>query len=107
MVVNLKSSDIVPKEITIPFSHFLVIGTAHLSLWGGETGSIEMSPTTIESNGHKVPPEDVIATAINDNGFGCESIIEAQVDVYAVYGKKLIIVRELFFVNEGEKWVAQ
>lgn len=71
------------KELSLQFRGYMVKGEATLKLWGGDTGFIEMKPYFI--------PEDklshtLIKQSINDNGFGCEAITQAVIDIYKVYG---------------------
>jgi len=69
------------KQITLNYSHFLCKGTAQLTLWGGDEGTIEMNPFRI-SDGYT---QDELKECLNDGGFGCQSIDGAVVDFYAVY----------------------
>lgn len=77
------------KSLTIPLVGYLISGEATLSLWGGGTGTIPMEETTIPLN--KLTKNNILA-CVNDNGFGCEAIIGATVDIYELYDKD---VREL------------
>jgi hypothetical protein len=71
------------KELSLQFRGYMVRGEATLHLWGGGEGFIDMKPSFI--------PKDklshtLIKRSVNDNGFGCESITQAVVDIYKVYG---------------------
>ena len=71
------------KNLSLEFSGYMLRGEATLKLWGGGGGFIEMKPSFI--------PKDklthtLIKRSVNDNGFGCETITQAVVDVYRVYG---------------------
>ncbi len=68
------------KSITLKHVGYRCKGTAMLNLWGGGQGTMEM-----ESWDVKKGDRDSIAKGINDNGFGCESIVSAEVDVYDLY----------------------
>ena len=70
------------KQITLKQIGWIIKGTAYLNLWGGGQGSIEME--------RKVVPLGQLTRAkllgaVNDNGFGCESIFKAEIDVYELY----------------------
>lgn len=71
------------KEISLQFRGYMVKGEAMLKLWGGEEGFIEMKPYFIPEN--KLS-HTLIKRSVNDNGFGCEAITQAVVDIYKVYG---------------------
>ena len=68
------------KTITLEFSHYVIMGTAYLTLWGGDKGEIPMQPYRIDSL-----TEDEIKKGANDNGFGCQSIDKIEVDIYENY----------------------
>jgi hypothetical protein len=63
------------KSITLEKTGYVVKGTALLSLWGGGSGTIEMKPIYCNTL-------TKLETLLNDNGFGCESIDGAIVDIY-------------------------
>jgi hypothetical protein len=73
------------KQLVLNQIGYYITGEATLNLWGGGKGTINIEPTILKTN--KVPTkEDILkANAINDNGFGCESIDEANIDIYEVY----------------------
>lgn len=60
---------------------WLCEGEATLQLWGGGTGTIPMKPWRIT----ELTDEKILA-GINDNGFGCEAIIEASVEISIDFG---------------------
>lgn len=68
------------KTITLEFTDYVVTGTAYLTLWGGDKGSIPMKPYHINSL-----DENEIKKNANDNGFGCQSIDSIEVDIYENY----------------------
>ncbi len=59
-----------------------ITGIAILNMWGGGSGEIEMEK-------YFLPLEhitkDNIIRCVNDNGFGCESIESATIDIELVY----------------------
>lgn len=70
------------KTKTITQIGFVISGTAYLTLWGGELGTIEMS--------HKFLPYDLctpknILRCVNDAGFGVQSIDSADIDISIKY----------------------
>lgn len=72
------------KELTLQFKGYKIKGEAHLILWGEDKGFIEMKPTFISAD--KLSHNE-IKRAVNDNGFGCEKITSALVDIYKCYGE--------------------
>ena len=68
------------KQVTLNQVGYVVGGEATLNLWGGGQGTIEMNETTIDN----LTIENILKS-INDGGFGCESIEEATVIIYALY----------------------
>jgi hypothetical protein len=68
---------------------FKITGTAIINVWGGEKGEIEMNSSFYEVTPVKnVIPKltDIqIKEAINDGGFGCESIESALINIDKVY----------------------
>ncbi len=71
------------KELSLQFKGYKIKGTAHLTLWGGDQGSIRMTEVFIPCD--KLSPT-AIKKAVNDGGFGCEFINEAVVNIYKCYG---------------------
>lgn len=67
------------KTKTITQTGILVKGQAFLNLWGGGQASIEMSPVFIPN---KNISGNNILRAVNDAGFGCENIYDAEIDIY-------------------------
>lgn len=53
-----------------------------LNLWGGGQGSIEMERYFLPLD--KATKTNILR-CVNDNGFGCESIESAFIDIYDVY----------------------
>jgi hypothetical protein len=79
----------IPDTIELQHIGYNVTGTAAINLWGGETAFIDMGPICIEQT-VKDDKElyDLIREHLNDNGFGCERILGAHVDIYAVYSNR-------------------
>ncbi len=72
------------KDLTIKFKGYQISGIAHLKLWGGDEGTINMDKCFI-------PVDELthnrIKICINDAGFGCEKITSARVDIHKIYGE--------------------
>ena len=61
---------------------YVINGTAILNLWGGGQGSIEMESYFLPLD--KFTPKNLLR-CVNDNGFGCESIESAEIDISIKY----------------------
>ncbi len=57
-------------------------GIATLEMWGGGTGEIEMKQYFLPLD--KITPKNILR-CVNDNGFGCQSIPTADIDIYIKY----------------------
>jgi len=64
------------NQITLTFTDYVITGTAYITLWGGEKGSITMNPFHV-----KELPEDLTELPFNDAGFGCESIDSVSFEI--------------------------
>lgn len=71
------------KQITLNHRGYEIRGRALLNLWGGGQGEIEMNPVFIP--GYNLTHTN-IKRSVNDNGFGCEGVDSATVEIYDVYG---------------------
>jgi hypothetical protein len=60
----------------------VVKGVATLSLWGGGIGCVEIKPCFLP---FKKATKDNILRCVNDNGFGCQFIERAEIDIYDQY----------------------
>lgn len=67
---------------TIKQTGFVISGTAGIKLWDGSVGFISMEEYFLPY--HKATPKNILR-CVNDNGFGCESIKEAEIDIYIKY----------------------
>lgn len=70
------------KTKTIKQIGITVGGDATLRLWGGDEGTITMKNYFLPNG--KITPKNILR-CVNDNGFGCESIIDATIDIYIKY----------------------
>ena len=68
------------RTLTLKQVGYLITGTVTLNLWGGGTGDIDMKPIEIE----ELNTSNVLS-AINDNGFGCESYDSACISIYRLF----------------------
>lgn len=62
---------------------WIIRGTAKLKHWGGGEGFVRMDEVKIPLN--KLTPKNILR-CVNDGGFGCEAITEAEIDIYVDYG---------------------
>lgn len=76
------------KQMTVNQIGFIIVGMSALNLWGGGSGTIPMEPVKLMQNTY--PTTEQIREAVNDNGFGVESILGAvvRVDTLYEYGAK-------------------
>lgn len=70
------------KTKTIYQTGITIKGSALIHLWGGGTGHIAMTSKFIPLD--KIS-KDNIQGCVNDGRFGCESIEEAEIDIYIKY----------------------
>jgi hypothetical protein len=71
-----------PKTKTITQVGITISGTAMLHLWGGGTGEIDMKKTFIPNA--KITKDNILR-CVNDNGFGCEGIKRAFIEISIKY----------------------
>lgn len=80
--------DRIIPEITLSLVKYKVRGAAILNKWDGGTSAIIMRP--FEFSAEWIESEDdffkIIKSLLNDNGFGCQNIKGAYVEIYGVYG---------------------
>ena len=81
------------RELNLKLTGITVSGTATLNLWGGGSGTIEMQPYTLPID---KATKDNILRCVNDNGFGCESIGSAEIDIQYNYEGTKKYERTLF-----------
>jgi hypothetical protein len=82
------------KSKTINQIGIVIGGEATLSLWGGGTGTIEMEKYFLP-NEHV--SKDNILRCVNDNGFGCENIDSAEIDIYIKYDNGSTEIERTFY----------
>jgi hypothetical protein len=70
------------KTMLITQTGFVIGGRAGLILWDGTRGEIEMKECYLAY--HDTTPKNILR-CVNDNGFGCEYIECADIDIYIKY----------------------
>jgi hypothetical protein len=94
----------IPDTITLNHMGYNVTGTVAINLWGGETAYIDMKPIYIEQAVKDAEAlYDLIREGLNDNGFGCERILGAHVDIYAVYSNQDVYTSTKVYI--GHLWL--
>ena len=78
------------KQLVLNQIGYYITGEATLNLWGGGTGTINIKPTILETNNIPTKEDILKANVINDNGFGCESINEANISIYEMYERNVL-----------------
>lgn len=71
------------KQLLLEHRGYEIQGVAVISLWGGDTGVVNMQSVFIPAD--KLS-HTVIKRSVNDGGFGCQRIEAAEVHIYDVYG---------------------
>lgn len=66
------------KTLTITQIGFVISGSATIYMWGGGKGVIEMEKYYLPYD--KCTPKNILR-CVNDNGFGCETIESAEIDI--------------------------
>lgn len=75
-LINMK------RKLELTQIGFTIRGTVKVNFWGGGSGYLGMDSTDIPYE--KFTKTTMLAT-VNDGGFGVESIVEANVEIYALY----------------------
>ena len=97
------------SNITLNFDHYHVKGTALIETWCGVRSCVKMKSFDVPADGLQSENEvmDIIASLLNDNEFGCKSIIGAFVEIWAVYTgfntEAKSFVKTEFVTKPGEK----
>ena len=93
----------IPKSLPVYLDHYIVEGVVWITLWSGEEGHLNMTPTVTSEL-----TRDKALEAVNDGGYGCESIDEAEVAICAIYksdvqnsyGSISVFVDEFVFTSD-------
>ena len=97
------------SNITLNFDHYHVKGTALIETWCGVRSCVKMKSFDVPADGLQSENEvmDIIVSLLNDNEFGCKSIIGAFVEIWAVYTgfntEAKSFVKTEFVTKPGEK----
>ena len=97
------------SSITLNFDHYHVKGTALIETWCGVRSCVKMKSFDVPADGLQSENEvmDIIVSLLNDNEFGCKSIIGAFVEIWAVYTgfntEAKTFVKDEFVTKPGEK----
>lgn len=80
----------IKDKIELRFMGYHIEGEAVLQHWGGEIGFIQMKPFDIDASDISNEDElnEIIKSLINDNDFGCQSIMGAFIILYANYSNE-------------------
>lgn len=88
------------KELSLDHRGYTISGVVQVKLWGGCTGSLAMKDTFIPADQLS---HNAIKHCINDNGFGCESILEAEITIFDTYGvQALQVINRVMTLNSKQ-----
>jgi hypothetical protein len=99
---------IVEPSIKLTLDHYQIRGAALIHTWCDNRSAIKMAPFDIDANGIQSETEfvNIIESQLNDNGFGCKSIIGAFVEVWTVYTgfntQAKQFAKDMFVIKPGE-----
>ena len=99
---------IVEPSIKLTLDHYQIRGTALIHNWCDDRSAIKMKTFDIDAKGIQSETEfvDIIESLLNDNGFGCQAIIGAFVEVWAVYTgfntQAKQFAKDMFVIKPGE-----
>jgi len=89
--MEMKEDTITLKKIGIT-----IAGKVTITFWGGGEGEIEMIRTFIPND--KISKENILR-CVNDGEFGCESIDEAEIDIYDTYEHNVLLFNRTIITN--------
>lgn len=75
------------KTLTLKLTGYTIKGFSYVTLWDNTSGCISMKPFQVTEN-----KLEEILKGINDNGFGCQCIDEADVEIYENYEGYLVFI---------------
>ena len=84
------------RTVTLKQVGYQITGTAYLKMWGGGEGEIEMD--IVEITG-KITKKKLL-NCINDAGFGCEQITDADIDVYDLFENHYTELNRTIYAGE-------
>ena len=71
------------KELSLDHRGYTISGVVKVKLWDGNEGWIGMKDTFIPADQLS---HNTIKRCVNDGGFGCRSILKAEIDICDTYG---------------------
>ena len=71
------------KELTLDHRGYTISGVVQVKVWGGNEAWFMMKDSFIPGDQLS---HNAIKHCINDDGFGCESILKAEIDIFDTYG---------------------
>ena len=75
---------------------FILKGNVTLNFWGGGEGTIVMKDLKLTYE--TMTPKNILR-CVNDNGFGCENIASAEIDIYIWYNNGSTEYERTIFVD--------
>jgi len=92
-----------PKKLSVEMTDWFVSGVAFVTDWYGNSGFIPMRPERIPLG---ELTKAALFEAVNDNGFGVQSIDAAYIEISEYYERGVIAAtRDLYAEFEGGRWV--
>lgn len=86
------------RKVTLKQVGYRITGTAYLKSWGGGEGTIEMDAKEIKGKITK----DRLLNCINDGQFGCEKILNADIDVYDLFENHYTELNRTIYAGERQ-----
>ena len=92
----------IKEKIELRFKNYHVEGEAVMHHWCGEIGFIRMKLFDIDASNVSNEDElnEIIKSKINDNGFGCQTIMGAFVVLHANYSNEDIHTETKIYVKD-------
>lgn len=87
-------------KIELNFIKYRVKGVVKIKDWYGNIGYLEMTPVDFNKEYNTLPTSIEIGEKLNDNGYGCQTILGGYVTIYEVYEKNVEVdVGNSLFIN--------
>jgi hypothetical protein len=88
------------KELILDHKGYTINGTVQMELWGGNLSYIDMAPVFIPNDQFT---HNTLKRSINDNKFGCKTILSAIITISDTYGKQHVtVVNRSFTLNSKQ-----
>jgi hypothetical protein len=96
----------IPGHITLQLKEYLIRGAAIITTMDNAIGSIKMNDFMFSAEGIESEDQfmEIIASLLNDNGFGSEEIRGAYIEIFAIYrgpGKTQSFIKSDFIAKRG------